>query len=110
MISTTGSASPSTTPAVISRPAMKRSTSTSGSHWRASASAGAQSAGDITREMPTLEPSRGGLTTTGSGRRVVVAPGASTSYSAVGTPCAARRRLVAILSMASRLAAAPAPV
>ena len=67
-------------------------------------------AGCITREMPTLEPSRGGLTTTGSGRCVVVASGASTSYSAVGTPCASRHRLVAILSMARRLATAPAPV
>ena len=62
--------------------------------------------------IPTLDPSRGGFTTYGTaivGRRTP--PETSTvSDAGVGTPAATNFSLLATLSKATRLVAAPAPV
>ena len=109
---TTGSGWSSRMPTVSSRPSTNCSTSSSPPKRRASAIAAGAAAASRTMWTPTLDPSRGGLTTNGGGiaGRAGPAEQSSSSNAGVGTPAARKRRLAASLSNASRLLATPAPV
>ena len=108
-----GSVTPSMSPTVISRPGMNVSTSTSPSPpcaASAASSAAGHASGAATLEMPTDEPSRGGLTTAGRGSGQLAAPFDASVHLAVGTPFISRTIFVLILSIAMRDDSAPGPV
>ena len=101
------------TPTVISRPAMKSSTMTSslpGWAARAALSAPSHSSGVETFDIPTDEPSDGGLTTTGRGNGDSGVSGEARVHFAVGRPLNSSTILDRILSIAMREDFAPGPV
>ncbi len=99
----------------ISRPGTAASTSTLSSLSRARSRACGSSAQSRTLDTPMLEPSRAGLTNTGSPNRsrsrgeTSHCPLRSTTSSATARPAAAAIFLVYSLSMLSALAATPLP-
>jgi hypothetical protein len=99
----------------ISRPGTAASTSTFSSLPRARSRASGSAAQSSTLDTPMLEPSRAGLTNTGSPSRARSRgptscwPPRSTTPSATARPAAAAIRFVHSLSMPTALAATPLP-
>jgi hypothetical protein len=109
---TIGIATSSRMPTVSSFPSTKASTRMSLPYFAAVSIAGIAWLSSFTMVTPTLDPSRGGFTTKGTGIAGKRTPPETSTISeaGVGTPAARNFSFARFLSKAVRLLATPAPV